>query len=194
MENPSIILIGPISAGKSSIYTCLSAALNYTPLELDELRWDYYQEIGYDAQEELTIRQSAGLEAVVRYWKAFEIHAVERILKSYPQKHVIAFGAGHSVYEDAAQFERALKALQGFPVFLLLPSPNMERNAAILRARFQAAEPEIPESLVDEIMGLNQHFLTHSSNARLATHTIYTEGKSVEESCDEILKLMESKS
>jgi shikimate kinase len=191
MTKPSIILIGPMSAGKSTIHKALSEALGYTALELDELRWDYYTEIGYDKEKERKLREEEGLGAVLKYWKPFEVHAVERVLKTYPENHVVAFGAGHSVYEDKDLFQRAKEALAPFPyVILLLPTEDMTANEAILRARFHAAEPEMPEDLLDTIMGFNRVFLTHPSNARLATHTVYTEGKSVEESCAEIMRLI----
>jgi hypothetical protein len=191
MAKPSIMLIGPMSSGKSTIHTALSSLLGYTPIELDDIRWDYYNEIGYDSENERQIRETEGLEAVLKYWKPFEVHAVERVLKAYPENYVIAFGGGHSVYEDEALFQRAKDALAPFPyVILLLPTDDMTKNEAILRARFHAAEPDIPEDLLDTIMGFNRVFLQHPSNSRLATHTIYTDGKSVDEICAEIEKLI----
>jgi hypothetical protein len=39
-----------------------------------------------------------------------------------------------------------------------------------------------------KLLDLNEHFVKHPSNQRLAKMTIYTQGKSPEETCDEILE------
>jgi hypothetical protein len=104
---------------------------------------------------------------------------------------VIDFGAGHSVYEDAALFARVESALAPFPyVILLLPSPDLDESVAILNERFAALlEREVGE--VDPaLLTLNAHFTKHPSNTRLAKLTVYTEGKTPEETCDEILEKM----
>jgi adenylylsulfate kinase-like enzyme len=47
--NTVVILIGPIGAGKSTVGKLLSVKLGLLQIETDELRWKYYEEIGYDA-------------------------------------------------------------------------------------------------------------------------------------------------
>ena len=46
--NLPIILIGPMSAGKSTIGSLLAEKLACPNYSLDDKRWDYYDEIGYD--------------------------------------------------------------------------------------------------------------------------------------------------
>lgn len=45
-----IILIGPISTGKSTAGTLLAQRLGLPQRSMDDLRWDYYREIGYDEE------------------------------------------------------------------------------------------------------------------------------------------------
>ncbi len=184
----TIILIGPMSAGKSVIGKLLAEKLGLRQFAMDNGRWDYYQEIGYDDAEVERIGQADGMPGVLRYWKPFEAHAVERALSDHAGC-VIDFGAGHSVYEDEALFARVQRALEPFPhVILLLPSPNLDESTAILNARFgKLLQTEVGE--VDErLFAINEHFVKHPSNHRLAKMTIYTNGKTPEETCTEIMK------
>ena len=178
-----IVLIGPISAGKSTIGELLSQRLGWPQRSLDELRWDYYKEIGYDeaiAQQKREKRDGS----LQQYWKPFEAHAVVRLLEdcqAIKLPSVIDFGAGYSVYEEAALFQKVEKALAPYPnVVLLLPSKDIEESCNILRER----NSDMPE----EIHSLNEIFLSHSSNRQLAKITVHTSGKTAEESCEGILQ------
>ena len=42
-----IILIGPIGTGKSTLGRLLAAKLGLPQVSMDDVRWDYYREIGY---------------------------------------------------------------------------------------------------------------------------------------------------
>jgi shikimate kinase len=177
-----IILIGPSGAGKSTIGKLLARALGLPQCPMDDLRWAYYQEIGFDEDKEREIREKQGLEEVLRYWKPFEVHAVERLLAEH-RDCVIDFGAGHSVHEDEALFARVHKALRPYPnVVLLLPSPNLEESVRVLDRR----RPDLPP-------GVNEHFVRHHSNRDLAKIVIYTEGQKPKETRDSILEAVAGK-
>ena len=45
-----IVLIGPMSAGKSTVAALLVEKLDLPRLEMDELRWELYRQAGYDDQ------------------------------------------------------------------------------------------------------------------------------------------------
>jgi shikimate kinase len=100
----TIILIGPMSAGKSTMAKLLAEKLDLPRFELDQERWDYYDEIGYDkaAVSEIA-RSDQGMLGLLRYWKPFEAHAVARMLAEH-NDCIIDFGAGHSVYEEPQLF------------------------------------------------------------------------------------------
>src|SRR5690606_29738165 len=115
----SIILIGAMCAGKSTIAALLAEKLAIPRYEVDENRWDFYQEIGYDAAEAKRIADEGGMMALIEHWKPFEAHTVERVLATQ-SACVIDFGAGHSVYEDPALFARVQAALKPFPYVILV--------------------------------------------------------------------------
>ncbi|MEG4944360.1 hypothetical protein [Microcoleus sp. F4-D5] len=56
-----IVLIGPIGAGKSTVAELLADRVGLPQWSMDELRWDYYQEIGYDEELAKQKRESEGL-------------------------------------------------------------------------------------------------------------------------------------
>lgn len=189
MELP-VLLIGPMFAGKSTVGELLAQRLGVPFYELDNLRWDYYAEIGYDGAYADKLRKERGFEAMYQYWKPFEIHAVERAVAERCDG-VISFGAGHSVYEDAALLERAERALAPIAnVILLLPSADAAEASATLKERFIEVGRQEGFTPTEQSLGMIDHFLQHPSNARLAKHVIYTNGRSPEQTCEEILKIL----
>ena len=177
-----IILIGPIRAGKSTQGKLLAEALGLPQCSMDDLRWDYYKEIGYDEALARQIGEREGFPGVYRYWKPFELHAVERLLAEH-RDCVIDFGGGHSVFEDEGFFARAEAALAPFRnVVLLLPSPDPDESVRILNERSGGA--------VADGFDFHAHFVTHPSNHRLARMTVYTKDKTPEQTRDEILGMV----
>lgn len=185
----TIILIGPMSAGKSTVAKLLAEKLGLPNYALDDDRWDYYKEIGYDSVEAKRIAESdAGMLGLLRYWKPYEAHAVERVLADHAGC-VIDFGAGHSVYEDEALFARVQKAMAPFPnVVLLLPSPDLDESVAIVNARFSEMVKQHVDQVDPAVLGVNEQFVKHPSNHLLAKIVVYTKDKTPEETCNEIIE------
>lgn len=179
-------------AGKTTVGGLLAQKLGLPYYDLDDRRWAYYEEVGYDKALADQIRQEAGFNGLYQYWKPFEAHAVERVVTDCPDG-VISFGAGHSVYTDSALFARVAQALAPCRhVFLLLPSKDLAEAQAILAQRFRKlgeAEGFEPDP---QTLALNAHFLHHPSNRRLASHTVYTDGQTPAQTCETILRLVAS--
>ena len=178
-----IVLIGPIRVGKSTQGELLAEKLGLPRCPMDDYRWSYYEEIGYDHGFADKLSKKVGFWALYMYWKEFECYAVERLLAEH-SGCVIDFGAGHSVFEINTHFARAQKALSDYQnVVLLMPSSDKEESVRLLNERM--GEEKQPEDL-----DINEHFVKHHSNYDLATIIVYTKGKSPEETCDEILSLV----
>jgi shikimate kinase len=181
MKN-EILLLGPVRTGKSTLGGLLAQQLGISRVSLDELRWRYYGEIGYDAELAQTIRRQGGLLALVLYWQLFDAYSVERVLAEHPNC-VVDFGAGVGVYESQEQFARVKQALAPYRnVFLILPSPDRVESLQILRER----DEEPPSDLNFDF---NAHFLAHHGYYDLAKFTVYSKGRTPEETCAEILAL-----
>ena len=174
-----IILIGPIGSGKSTIAALLSKRLGLPRRSMDEVRWKYYDEIGYDRDLARQKRTEEGLWGLYRYWKSFDAYAVKRLLESF-RDCVFDLGGAHSVYEDDGLFEQVRETLAPYAhIILLLPSPNLDESVQILNSR--------DNSIPIEQREINEHFVRHHSNYDLAKHVVYTKGKTPEETCDDIL-------
>jgi shikimate kinase len=183
--NKTIILIGPMGVGKTTVGKLLAERLGLRNVSLDEIRRPYYDEIGYDNEAAKQIHAERGMAGIIEYWKPFEVYSVERVLQDYDNA-VIDFGAGHSVYDDEALFARAKNAIAPYPnVVLLLPSADQDESTCILNARIPAsASPEI----IPWYREMNAYFLKHHANRDLAKITVYTKDRTPEETCDEIIR------
>ncbi|MGD1912971.1 MAG: shikimate kinase [Rivularia sp. (in: cyanobacteria)] len=178
-NDSDIILIGPEGTGKSTIGKLLSQKLNLPQVSMDEIRWEYYKEIGWDADTQKQIREQKGFAGVYRYWKRFELYEIERLLLQH-RNCVIDFEGGHSVYEENADLARARELLSPYKnVVLLLPSSDLDESVEILEQRNQ---------VTINGMEINRFFMTHPSNHKLAKQVFYTKGKTSEEIKEEIFK------
>jgi shikimate kinase len=177
-----VVLIGPISAGKSTLSKLIAEKLGIPCRHMDQVRIRYYKEIGFDDDLAQQILKKDGFLGLYRYWKPFEAHAVERLL-SENEEAVIDFGGGHSVYEDDTLFTRVQEVMAPYPyVILILPSPDKERSIKILNER--------TGGVVSGGFDFHRHFVTHHSNYDLAKHIVYTEGKTPEDTCSEIVEFI----
>jgi shikimate kinase len=183
--NKTIILIGPMGAGKTTVGKLLSQRLGLKNVSLDEIRQPYYDEIGYDNDDAKQIHAERGMAGIIDYWKPFEAHSVERVLQDYDNA-VIDFGAGHSVYDDETLFKRVQKALAPFPnVVLLLPSADKDAAIEILNTRIP---PDAPPEIIPWYKDMNAYFVNHHANGDLTKITVYTKDRTPEETCDEIIR------
>jgi shikimate kinase len=192
--SPTVILIGPICAGKSTVGALLAARLGIPTYSVDDHRWDYYREIGYQDEVASRIAREEGIPGVLRYWKPFEAHAVERVLATQ-SNCVIDFGAGHSVYEEPALFMRVQAALAPQPhVVLLLPSPDIDQSIAVLNTRFVDLLLRETGSIDPALLAINEALVRHPSNRMLAKTVVHTEGRSPEAVADAIIAWMQASS
>jgi len=184
-QKEQIILIGPIGVGKSTLAKLLAEKLDIPQVAMDGVRWDYYNEIGYDKDVAQQIQEKEEFVGHYRYWKLFEAHAVERILSDYGQCNcVIDFGGGHSVYEDKELFDRIAKVLAPYQnIVLILPSADLDESVSILNEKSDGG-------IVSRGFDFHEHFVKHHSNHDFAKYVVYTKGKSPEETCTEILEML----
>jgi shikimate kinase len=74
----SIILIGPLGAGKTSVGNLLAEKLDLPFCSVDAVREVYYRKVGYDEAYASQIATSdQGIQGVLRYSKPFEARMIE---------------------------------------------------------------------------------------------------------------------
>jgi shikimate kinase len=186
--NSPIIFIGPLGAGKTTVGYLLAEKLDLPFCSVDELRSAYYQKAGYDETLASQIAASdQGIQGVLRYSKPFEAQMVEQVLADH--HGIIDFGASNSVYDDKALFVRVENALAPYSnVILLIPSPDLDESAEILKNRLIRMLSEAGKEFTDELFELNEYFVKHPSNHQLAKLVIYTKDKTPEKICDELVQ------
>src|SRR5574341_578389 len=177
---PELILIGPIGSGKTTIAELISLRTGLPRRSMDELRWKYYEEVGYDRDLARQKLAEEGFWGLYRYWKSFEAYAVGRLLSNFDEC-IFDLGGGHTVYEHDRLFRQVHDLLAPYPhVVLLMPSPDKEESIRILHARNRYDS--------DGQREVNEHLVHHHSNYDLAKHIAYTKNKDPDQVCDEVYR------
>lgn len=175
-----IILIGPVAVGKTTTAKLLSEKLNKPFVSLDDLRFDYYKEVGYDNDHMKKLHEKAGIMAIFQYGKIFDAHSIERILEEH-QDCIFDFGGGNIVCGFDFDLNRIKRALAPYEnIVFLIPSASKEESLEIINSRrnIKPHEKELIEYLV-----------FNNSSHKVAKHTVYVKGKTPEEVCNEVLAL-----
>ncbi len=179
-----IVLIGPMSAGKSTVGGELAKLTGCRQVPMDFICWYYYFQKGYSLEKEDTMMSK--LE-VTNYLRKYQLYALENAIIDFKDS-IIDFGAGHSYYTEVDQIERAKKAFNDIKnIFLLLPSKNEEETSKICFERLKSRKGlEYAESTFQ----MNNEFIKCKSNKILADHIIYENGRTPQEIALEIKELL----
>lgn len=165
----SIILIGPMGVGKSTISEELHKKNNLPKVSLDNrnlLSSIYSEREKFDN------------------FKDFEFYLTTRVLSSLKQPAIIDFGAGHSIYENPLMFIEMKKFLSRFQnIVYLIPTQDKETSINIINQRLIDKRGANNHQLND-----NRHFVYSPCNESLATITEYTLNKSPEEISNDIIE------
>jgi hypothetical protein len=173
-----VVLIGPLAVGKSTVGAGLASRLGVPMCSVDEVRWRYFDLIGYDRGEaERRFARGRTPAEKLAYGMPFEVYAIEQIMADRSHR-VIDFGASNSVYDDAVLLARVEAALTGAYVVLLLPSKDPVTSERLLAARLAQILQAKDEDVTGELLALNSYFVRHPSNRRLARKVVYTSDRS----------------
>jgi shikimate kinase len=177
-----IILIGPVGTGKTTIGMLLAEHLHASFTSLDTVEHPYMLAAGYDLVHANALRQSPAPFARYQYRRMFFDAAVIGFLSDH-QHGVLELGAGHPIVPDREKQARIIQALHPYPrVVLLLPVPALREAVQRLRAR---------RGVPDHDPDINDLFIADDTFYSLAKYSIYTEGKSPEESCTDVLTALD---
>lgn len=181
----TVVLVGPLAAGKTTLGSLIAERTGRPFIDIDEISWDYGREVGWDLERLLERDKAVGWVESEREWEPARAHAVERVLADHPGA-VIAFGAGYTSFTEPQYADRVRAALAQVPhVIHLLPSPDPERSVAILRAR--AIESRDRDWIIEGHDFIAQ-WVAEVLPAELATMTVYTDGSTVTDSAEQIVR------
>ncbi len=174
MDN-SILLIGPMGTGKSTITKKLNELTGLPRISLDnrEQLSRFYQR-----------------RDDFKNFKDFEFYLTSSVLTSINEPTIIDFGAGHSVYENPIMFYEMQKLIKKFKnVELVLPSENVDESLRIVNERMSSRGGSGPHNSFDT----NKHFIESPCNYELATDIVYTYNMTPDEIANTILTQIQSK-
>jgi shikimate kinase len=175
-----IILLGPVAVGKTTTARLISEKINKPVVSLDDLRFGYYKEIGYNHDHMKEIHEKAGIMAVFQYGKIFDAYSIERMLEDH-RDCIFDFGGANIVSGYDFDLHRIKKALQPYEnIVFLVPCQDNEETLQFIyhRRDIKPADTELIEYLV-----------YHHSNYEVANHIVFVKDKTPEEVCDEVLSV-----
>ena len=170
IKNNTIILIGPMGTGKSTVAKLLKNKI------------EGIDRISLDDRERLKILYKN--KRKFGNFKNFEFVLTGTVLSSLNKPYIIDFGAGHSIYEDEILRSQMKKMCSQFKnIILLLPSKDKAKSREILAERRKI-------KLGSHKDQDNWHFITAENNYEIATNILYEENKTPEDISREIMKLV----
>lgn len=178
-----IVLIGAAAVGKSTVGIEVAARLHRPFVDLDEVACRYYCEAGQPIEQFLERVEAVGLAAAHRWWQPARAHAAARVVEDHPGA-VIAFGAGHSHFEDELRAEPVRRALDRVTVVLLLPYLG-DDAASVMFLTDRRRRGRIESS---PGAGLVAEWVRSEQNRRLATSTIVVADRTPHEIATEIVE------
>ena len=182
----TIILLGPIGSGKSTISLRIAEKLDIPCYSIDKIKNYYYYKHGYDALKAFQIEQAEGLAGRAAYNKKYDILVLKSVLNEF-ETGVIDLGAGQCYYLDPMLHNEAGEILDAFPNrFLLLPTDDNEENIRVLDKVIR--QRRFPEGHTEELINLNRKYIRSRAANQLAKHLIFTHHKTIEEVSSEIVK------
>jgi tRNA A37 threonylcarbamoyladenosine biosynthesis protein TsaE len=176
--NGPVTLLGPYTSGKTTVGRLLAKALGRPFHHLIEL--PEWEASGFGRAVADSALAEHGPDGHHRYAQPFRAQTIEQVVAAR-RDIVLELGPLGSVFHDPDLLERVRRALAPVePVILLRPSPDDDASFAALEERQHAM------SLLGGI-DLNEHFVRHPSNRRVAKIVVYTKNRTPEETRDEIL-------
>jgi len=175
----AIILIGPIGAGKTTIGKMIAEKLSLPSFSLDEEQ-HLAASLGYDVELYKQMWKQKGLHEAYAYRRNFYDRLVPLFLAAHDHG-VLDFGGGHPIVPDRRKQQAIKKAFEPYPhVLLLMPAPDATESLKILRKR---------NRLSDDQPDLNELYFRDGNRTfwEIAKCHVYTEGKTPEQTCREVL-------
>jgi hypothetical protein len=172
-----MVLIGPVAVGKTTLAPLIAAELGRPWVDLDAHASRYYEEVGQPVDAFRAEIDRVGYPAAARWWQPARAHAAVRVVEDHPG-HVIAFGAGHSHFEERRFFEAVRRRLVGIEVVFLLPFEDPARSLTLLRSRSEAARGH---DWVRDGFDFLEDWIGSEQNRALAIRTVHVGGLFPEE-------------
>jgi shikimate kinase len=180
-----LVLIGPVAVGKSTVGELLADRLGAPFVDLDEIAAPYYEQCGAPIEALIERAHTDGFLAAHAWWQPARAHAAVSAVADHTGS-VIAFGAGHSHFEDDRFASMVGAVLAKATVVLLSASLDEDDAVGQLRRRCVAERGDDQDWMVEGV-DMIREWVRSEQNRRLADITVVTDERSAAEVAAEIL-------
>ena len=124
----TIILMGPVGAGKSTQAELLSKKSGQPRCSYDEVKAGYLKELGFDKKSALAIEEKQGEYALFCHMNNYRYQTLRKVIEEHPG-YIIDLGGGIHCYNEAHQVESTRELFHPIDeIFYLLPSDDLATN------------------------------------------------------------------
>lgn len=172
------LLTGPQCAGKSSIAKYLAINTDYPIVNVDNIRWRYFERLSYDKNFAQYLLKNQGFKAIFNYWRKFEAYTLQHVLLDY-KNCIFDFGAGYTAQDDPVYLHIVKNSLAPFiNSYFILPSLNTDVSINILKSRLTTRYKNDKEGLKENrSFDLSSHIVKHEFAKSVVKYRLYTEDK-----------------
>ncbi len=192
--NRSIILIGPIGVGKSTISKIIqkqNSEFGLVHMPLDKTSEFYLNYYGYDILKGRELYKEGRYQDYLNYRQPFNFQYIKRIFDNIDRPYLLEFGGSDTITSTEEEKEELKSLFREFKnIVLLLPSKNKICSEQILEQRL--IELGEDERKISFLKFVNKSLFQDSFYEEVATFTVYTEGKTPEETVSEVLEVVKS--
>ena len=188
-KRTELVLIGPPTAGKSTLGMTLAKMLEREYVSLDSLRNEIFDVLDYNVEKAESLLINYGFEALFEYWRPFECVVLETCINEF-KNCVFDVGAGYVIQSQQDLVIRTDSALAPFQHIVKIDfCSDPELSASLMKQRLQKRDrlTQNSQSCAETNMILASMFVGNPAYARYAQHTVYTHQRTVQECAADIL-------
>jgi len=183
------VLIGPPTAGKSTLGIALAKSLGVEYVSLDSFRNEIFNELDYNVKKAELLLKSYGFEALFEYWRSFECIVLETCINEFANC-VFDVGAGYVIQSKPDLAMRTDLALAPFSYIVRIDlCSNPKLSASLMKQRLYERDRQLKSDQdyaeIDKVLA--RIFIGNPAYVRYARHTIYTYQRTVEDCVANIL-------
>lgn len=164
----SIILMGPLAVGKTTLACHLGYKYGLEILTCDELVYEFMKNQGIPRTYFQTVVKEYGIDRAMREYEDVCVKFITKLLQEVEQKEkmvIVDFGGNQTLFRNNNNFEMVNNEMQKFDnTILLIPDYDEEWSINFL----------IKRTIAPKYEDQNRAILYSDCNKKLAKHLLYT--------------------
>lgn len=187
-KRSELVLIGPPTAGKTTLALAFAKSLGMEYVGLDTVRLQIFEELNYDAKKADFLLKNKGFDALFEYWRPFECIVLEVCLNEFTDC-VFDVGAGYVIQNEPDMIARTDQSLAPFSHIVQVGLSSDPKTTALLMKQRLSARDNLfkgKEDYTEIDAALIRIFSNTPVYSHYAHHTLYTYNRTVENCFNEL--------